>query len=825
MRALRHVAAVCAPVLGAAVLLATPLHAQWTNRYPKVASYDHQIYLEGYELPLLTNGPIDPAPSPDGRRVAFASRGWLWILDSVTGVATRLTHASGTDSRPRWSPDGRAIAFVRDDGSRLTIVTIDVLSGAEARLVTDSAIVLDPVFAPDGRSVYYSSGLAGDIDIWRIDLATKATTRITDSPNAIELASMPTPDGLALIYIMKTRRGLDQVRRRTLATGEDRQLAVGNILSMMRGSLSPDGRLLALSWPTQEGYELRLTGTQQPGATIELLRDPRVLPLTPAFSADGGTIWFSYADAQQRMRLARVSAGGGAREDVPVLRWDWGAPTAQLRIVTRLASSATAVAARLALAMADGHPLPPDSGQVRFDGQNGIAFFYSGGVATVTVPAGDVDVAAVQGLATPVASQRVHLAPGETRTVTLSMTPVWDASAHGWLSGEHHFHLNYGGPYLLAPETLVPMGRAEGLDVLTPMLANLAQRFGDQRLFDYRRDVGRPWIIWSQEVRAHFFGHVGVINASALFWPWIWGPGYDVRERDDRPNSDVLDFTRAHGGISSYVHPVPAPNPFATKASLRSIPLGFVADAVQSKVDVLEVACLWSDERGTADLWYRMLNVGIPIALSAGTDVMNNLYRTMAIGTTRVYVHPDQMSSPASYFSALKAGRSFVSTGPMLDFHVGNAGPGQVVARGIGSASYQLDVHSAVPVDSIQIIVNGSVVEQLPAFSAPGSKRYTGTVMLPIGGWVAARVSGPTTRAWPAMSMYAWAHTSPVWIDRIGSTLPAAKLAAARDLLRALDVADEALAIGYTGSDHPRLLAHYAAARTVLEGWIAASER
>ena len=808
-----------------AAVAAGAMHAQWNNRYPLVAGLSHHVYLEGYELPTLTNGPMDPAPAPDGRRMAFASRGWLWVFDPATGTATRVTHGSGMDSRPTWSPDGSRIAFVRDDGSMLSIVMVDVATRSESRLVTDSAIVLDPAFAVDGTSLFYSSAALGDLDVWRLDLATRTKTRITTTRGTNELQPMPTPDGKALIYLAKTRGGADQVRRRALENDDDQPLASGSILSMMRGSVSPDGRMLALSWPTQEGYELRIGSTEKAGEAIEVLRDPHLVPLAPAFSRDGNTIWFSAADDQQRMQLHRIATSGGESQRVSVKTWDWGAPTATLRVITRLSTAASPVSARLALVTGEGHPVVPDSGQVRFDGQNGIAFFYSTGVATVTVPAGDIDIAAVQGLATPTAKQRVHLAPGETRTVAVTLTKVWDARANGWLSGEHHFHLNYGGPYHLEPSTLIPMGLAEDLDVLTPMLANLSQRFEDQPLFNYRRTTAKPWIVWSQEVRAHFFGHVGLINTDGLFWPWIWGPGYDVRARDDRPNAEPLAFSREHGGISSYVHPVPVASPFASAKSLRSIPLGFVADAVQGNIDAIELACLWSDERGTADLWYRVLNVGIPLAINAGTDVMNNLYHTMAIGTTRVYVHPDRPSDPASYFTALKAGRSVVSTGPMLDFRVGRAGPGQVVMRPAGRQAWQLDVHSAMPIDTIEIVVNGAVVERLSPFTAAGSRHYSGTVALPVGGWIAARVSGPPTRAWPGMSSYAYAHTAPVWIDRVGSTEPAVKLAAARDLLRALDVADDAVAIGYAGSEHPRLLAHYAAARKLLDLWVAAGGR
>ncbi len=801
--------------------LGTPLHAQWSNHYPKVAGFNHHVYLEGYELPLLTNGPIDPAPAPDGKRLAFASRGWIWIFDIASGVATRLTKGAAVDARPTWSPDGRTIACLRDDGSMLSIVTVDVASGAEANLVTDKAIVLDPAYAPDGRSLFYSSGIAGDIDIWRIDLATRVKTRVTDHVGSLEVEPIPTPDGLALIYLAKTRAGSDIVRRRSLATGEETVLASGNILSMTRGSVSPDGRALALTWPSQEGYELRLTGALQAGATVQLMRDPRTVPLTPAYARDGATIWYSHADAQQRMVLARVPAAGGAPQDVAVKSWNWGAATGRLRVVTRLASRSTPVSARLSI-RAGQHPAVPDSGQMRFDGQNGIAFFYTGGTTELTVPAGEVEIAAVQGLSTPTATQRVRVGAGETRTVTVTMTPVWDARANGWLSGEHHFHLNYGGPYHLDPTALLRMGEAENLDVLTPMLANLAQRFEDQPLFTWRHTGSRPWIVWAQEVRAHFFGHVGLLNTSSLFWPWIWGPGYDVFARDDRPNAEALDWSRDHGGINTYVHPVGGADPFATAVSLRTLPVGFVADAVQGRVNAIELACLWSDERGTADLWYRMLNVGIPMALTAGTDAMNNLYRTMAIGTTRVYVHPDRPSELGSYFAALKAGRSFVSNGPMLDFHVGASGPGQVVSRGSAPQAWQLDVHSATPVDTVEIVVNGVVIDRRTGPASTGSRHYSGTVTLPSGGWIAARVSGPATRAWPAMDSYAYAHTAPVWIDHVGSTEPAAKAAAARDLLRAMDVADQALEIAYTGADHPRLLAHFAAARTLLTGWASA---
>jgi hypothetical protein len=322
------------------------------------------------------------------------------------------------------------------------------------------------------------------------------------------------------------------------------------------------------------------------------------------------------------------------------------------------------------------------------------------------VPAGEVTVTAVRGLATPPAAARATVAAGETREVTLELAPVWDARAAGWYSGDHHFHLNYGGPFALRPDDLLPLLAGEDLDVATPMLANLHTRFEDQALWGWRRVDRPPFVAFAQEVRSHFLGHVGLIGTRELVWPWIWGPGYEVYGRDDRTNAAALAAARRQGGLGIYVHPVTRPDPFASDAGLASIPLEYAADVAHGAVDLIEVACLWSDELGTSDLWYRALNLGVPIAPEAGTDAMTDFGRTMAVGTTRVYVRPDGPFTYERYLAALKAGRSFVTTGPMLDFRVRDARPGDVLPRG-GAAPFTLELHTAQPVERVEVLVNG----------------------------------------------------------------------------------------------------------------------
>ncbi len=830
-------------------LIPEPGAGQWRNRYPPVRGYGHHVYLEGYELPLLTNGPIDPAPSPDGRQVAFSARGWIWLLDLGTGTARRFTTGPGMDSRPAWHPSGDRLAFVRDNDHDTRIVVADAASGGEIRTIDTPALDLDPAFSPDGTTLYYTSGQAGTLDVWALDLGAGESSPVT-AEFGIELKPQPLADGSLLLL---AKRGGDRVELRgrggephpdeapgdEALLSEARVLVAGNIASMARPAVSPGGTSIALNWPTEDGWDLRVHDVAQPGASVLLTGGG--LPLTPAWSPDGQWIYYSEADSREVMHLKRIRAAGGPADNVQIRAWEWGDGTARLRIRTHLAPDGAASATngavpfapvRLAVLGPNGHPAVPDEGAAHFDGTNGRVFFYSPGLIEVTVPAGEVTVSAVQGLATPEETATVTATAGSIMDVTLQLTPVWDARAAGWASGDHHFHLNYGGPYDLDPEDLVPRMEGEALDFATPLLANLHNRYEDRDLWGWEKADAPPFIRFGQEIRSHFLGHMGLLEIPEFHWPWVWGPGYEVYGTDDRTNAEVLDYAHRHGGLGYYVHPVSVRDPFAVEGSGGGVPVELVADAVMGDVDALEIMCLWSSFEGTAALWHRFLNLGVPIAPSAGTDVMLNLYRTMAVGTTRVYVHTgDRLNWPA-YLEGLRAGRSFVTNGPLLDFRVGgargdggaesgreergadNVRPGGVVVP--GPTIWTLDLATATEVDTVDIIVNGRVVASHPAMASPGQRTYTGEVDLPRGGWIAARARGGSTR-WPSMDTSPYAHTAPIWIGERGSTDPTARREAAAELRDVLTASLARLRAGYAGVEIPRLEAHFAAAMARLD--------
>lgn len=353
-------------------LTAGPLSGQWTHRYTQVGS-GHHVYLEGYEMPTLGAGPLDAAPAPDGQRIAVAERGWLWLVDLRTHVATQLTDGGPLDSRPRWSPDGRQLVFVRDDGSDTWIVRKDVGTGEETILVDTDAIELDPSYGPDG-TVWYSSGEAGPIHVWRADAATGERTRVAGAGRVARRAQV-SADGRRLLYIDKG--GVNRVLVRDLTTGEERVVVEGNILSQTEPALSPDGSRVAYNVPQAhgDGWELRIASLDRPGSTMLLAGGGDRLPLAPAFSHDGAWVWFSEAGADEVFRLYRVPAAGGAVESFEIAAWEVSGAWGRLRLTTTDTNTGGPVAARVSVVDGRGHPAFPSKHQPRFDGQTGRVFF------------------------------------------------------------------------------------------------------------------------------------------------------------------------------------------------------------------------------------------------------------------------------------------------------------------------------------------------------------------------------------------------------------------------------------------------------------------
>ena len=786
--------------------------AQWTNQYPKVSGYSHQLYLEQENLPILSSGPINPAPSPDGTRIAFSHQGWIWVLNLSTGTAQRVTDGAEIDGRPRWSPDSQHLAFIRDEGDDTSVVIMTLGDGAQA-IIDSPAIELDPEFGTDGQSFFYTSARNGQLSIWKRNLASGAEEELITGLRS-QRAARSMQDG-SLVYSGVS--GSSNVIRIFEADGETDRLVFGQgWMAHLDPDVHPDGRSVVYS--AGDGNTLRLAVVDADNAELpRWLTTPGGRTMHPAFSGDGGEIYFVEADAEQQFALMKIGSAGGVPEPVEITSWDYGIATGQITIMT--SDAAGSIPARISLQNADGHPVANPGGPTFVDNQSGAPYFYSDGNLDLTLPNGEYRVIATHGPFSIPAEASFEVRAGTATNITLAIETIWDPAASGFASIDNHIHLNASGVIELDTKDLLPLMQGEDLDFASPMAWNQVNRFIDADRIGERAtaDDGTTAML-SQEVRSGFHGHVGMIGLESAFNPWFFGPNRPVYTDQDINNGQAIAFATARGALATYVHPISEhTDPFDDLAS-NELPLELVLDGVLTPGIGIELVCQWTSPLGTSEVWYRFLNIGRAMPATSGTDMMANFYRAPAIGTARAYV---PFSSESDGFDAandqVREGRGFLSTGPGLMFEVGTNKPGDVVSD--GSQDWTINLVSVRSVEKLEIIVNGEVVETLEGFEGGGTKSYSGTVALPQGGWVAARAVGGET-AWPSMGFFPFAHSAPIWINEVGSTDSAAARASAQDLLAALEYSEAKFVEAYADGVPPSVQERFNETRARLKALI-----
>jgi hypothetical protein len=241
-------------------------------------------------------------------------------------------------------------------------------------------------------------------------------------------------------------------------------------------------------------------------------------------------------------------------------------------------------------------------------------------------------------------------------------------------------------------------------------------------------------------------------------------------------NATIMDLSHAQGGLSGYVHPFspPAPDPESSQPPTSALPV----DVALGKVDYLEVMG-FSDHRTTAEVWYRLLNTGFRIPAGAGTDAMANFASLHGpVGMNRVFVHSGGRLVYRDWLAALKAGRTFVSNGPLLGFTLSGRSIGDelVFPAGVHQVMARVSLRSLVPVERLEIVVNGVVVAPIPL--TEGGTRADALVPLPVtrSGWFIVRAWSSKATA-PVLDLYPYATTSPIYVTVGGRPVRSAESA------------------------------------------------
>jgi len=369
------------------------------------------------------------------------------------------------------------------------------------------------------------------------------------------------------------------------------------------------------------------------------------------------------------------------------------------------------------------------------------SYAYIDGTCQGWLPRGDVIVDVARGFEYEPLRQAVRIEPGQ-RELTLRISRVADMAARGWWSGDSHVH------FLSTPGAQLEQ-RGEDLRVVNLLQTQWGALFTNTEDFSGRPSIidGGGYVTYvGQENRQHMLGHALLWGLTEPVMPWC-SDGPDEAELGgalDATLSDWADRAHAQGGTVVAAH---FPNPNGEPAVL----------VATGRADAVEMLA----HSGDAMLeYYRYLNSGYRLPLVGGTDKMSS---AVPVGLYRTYARLDEEFSYEAWCRAVRAGRTFLSGGPLVTLSVDGGEPGDTIGlSGPGTVSVHATAGGVFPLESLEVVCNGEVVARA---DAGGGRSAQIAQELPVDGssWIACRAFGADYHL-DEWGRRVFAHTSPVYI-------------------------------------------------------------
>ena len=381
-------------------------------------------------------------------------------------------------------------------------------------------------------------------------------------------------------------------------------------------------------------------------------------------------------------------------------------------------------------------------------------FFYSDGDFNVNVPQGRVAIEAWKGFEFAPIRHEVETQPGDNPPIALTLRRSVDMAAIGWHGGDPHLHF--------------PRNTPEDDQIILDLMEAEDVRYGGILCYNptssYRGDMasqeipqrslgmvsvarrGDHQILSGQEYRSNQYGHTKVFLVDDLVRA---GESYD-------PNllpvfADAVKPLRDRGAIVFWAHGGYGKEIFA--------------DYLLHAVDGVELLQFGVYRRIGLEGWYRILNIGHRLPASGASDYP----ACRKLADCRTYVHCGPGSGMDDWLRGMKAGRSFVTTGPLLLLDVEGRRPGDTISLSRpGRLQTIVKLRCEVaPVTHVDLIVNGTIRERRKLDANAGRGQWIELrtdLEIEQPAWIAAA-------AWssaPSGSPDAEAHTNPVYVDLAG---------------------------------------------------------
>jgi hypothetical protein len=388
---------------------------------------------------------------------------------------------------------------------------------------------------------------------------------------------------------------------------------------------------------------------------------------------------------------------------------------------------------------------------------------YVDGTCEVRLPAGPLTVDIRKGFEFTPLRQEVVLKPGQL-SLRFTLERWINLRADGWYSGDTRAHF-------LSPHAALLEGAAEDLAVVNllatecrapgshgkdyPAVPNLLAFSGQTPAL---QTPDHMVVVNTHNIHP-VLGSLGLLNCHRVVYPLRFG-GPDGR--DDWALADWCDQCHRKGGLVVWTCAWNEGEDFAFGEPL--------ADLILGKIDAFEIDFFEDSPFDTLPDWYALLAAGLRVPLAGASGKDSN---GVALGSMRTYarLRPGEEMSYRNWVEAVRAGRTFITNGPLLAFTVDGREPGDFLEIPADrKVRVRAEGRSAVPFDRVEVVVNGAVPITAEASGTPSFAILETDLSLPESSWLAARCRGEQQVFHRPANQRVFAHTSPVYVKVAGRT-------------------------------------------------------
>ncbi|MBW7997374.1 MAG: hypothetical protein FVQ81_12540 [Candidatus Glassbacteria bacterium] len=428
-------------------------------------------------------------------------------------------------------------------------------------------------------------------------------------------------------------------------------------------------------------------------------------------------------------------------------------------------------------------------------------WFASDGTEQLSLPEGRCELRVEHGKEYVRFRRWLEIPAQDTLRHTLRLERWIDMAGRGYLAAENHLHLE-------APE-VAAWCAAEGLDFGTSLQWWNRPRWGVPEGPGHAHSIAAA----GREIPVTIYDAELEYNWGALYIVGLPNP-FPFTDNPAMPNLPAALYSSGLGALNCYqggwspevlldavVGAVDVVNVVNNNFHLHK----FMPRSQYSNLLEVPGFPVYPDTpegmmRMNLETYHRLLNCGLRLAAGAGTATG---VKASPPGYNRAYIRADSSDGVQGMLDAWRAGRNFVTNGPMIFLSAGDSvRPGDEIALGKdgGTVAFSLGATSDCPLGRVWLVVNGELAGELE--TGERTRRAAGEIEIEFNqsGWVCAvatdsdtllseqelaRYDGPSGPYTVRGSSHRYAHTSPIYV-----TVNGAPIAVERSIRQGLAMLD-----------------------------------